>query len=146
MRLIIPILSLCILTSCTDASENEINEAPGVTVDELSSYIKELSSDYYLGRKPFTEGEKRTVKYLVEQCREIGLAPGNGDKYTQDVPLVEITGTPDQEMKVGGKGQDLTFKLKDDYVAFTYREQAEINVENSEFVFCGFGVVAPEYG
>jgi Zn-dependent M28 family amino/carboxypeptidase len=31
-------------------------------------------------------------------------------------------------------------------VAFTYREQAEIAVKNSELVFCGFGVVAPEYG
>lgn len=120
--------------------------SPEITAEELSAYVKELSDDSYLGRKPFTEGERKTVAFLESELKKAGVQPGNGDSYIQQVPLVEIQSTPSPEMQISGKGKYLTLKVNTDYVIFSEREQEEINVMNSELVFCGFGVVAPEYG
>ena len=41
--------------------------------------------------------------YLKDEFDKLGLVPGNGDSYFQDVPMVEITGTPSQIMTISGK-------------------------------------------
>ena len=43
-------------------------------------------------------------------------------------------------------GQDRVLNYPDDFVAATARLVPEITVQNSEIVFVGHGVVAPEYG
>lgn len=104
-----------------------------------------LASDEFLGRKPFTEGEVKTLSYLEEQYKLFGLSPGNGDSYFQEVPMVELTASPSEKMSIraGGKGVDLN--VLDDFVAYTERIEESVEIENSELVFAGYGVVAPEY-
>jgi len=41
--------------------------------------------------------------YLKDEFDKLGLVPGNGDSYFQDVPMVEITGTPSEIMIISGK-------------------------------------------
>ncbi len=130
--------------SCTTKPES--TPSSEITAEELAAYIKEVSDDSYLGRKPFTEGERKTVAFLETELKKLGLKPGNGDNYTQDVPLVEVKSIPSPEMQIAGTGKNLALKLNDDYVIFSEREQESIAVNNSELVFCGFGVVAPEIG
>ena len=132
------------LWSCQTKTES--TPSTEITAEELAAYIKELSDDSYLGRKPFTEGERKTVTFLETELKKQGLQSGNGDKYTQDVPLVEVKSVPSPEMQITGNGKNLSFKLNHDYVIFSEREQESIAVNNSELVFCGFGVVAPEIG
>src|SRR5580693_4593430 len=69
--------------------------------DSLADAIKVLSSDSFQGRRPFTAGETRTIDYLVKSYTALGLEPGNGNSYTQDVPLVEISpvGTPTLQLQ-----------------------------------------------
>jgi Zn-dependent M28 family amino/carboxypeptidase len=104
-----------------------------------------MSSDEYEGRGPGTKGEELTVKYLTEQFQKLGLKPGNPDgTFVQKVPLVGFTAQSTASFTAGGKTMSLNFPQ--DYVAVSRRFVPESKVENSDMVFVGYGVVAPEYG
>ncbi len=116
-----------------------------ITADGILEHTKVLSADEYEGRGPGTKGEELTVKYLTEQFQRLGLKPGNPDgTYTQRVPLVGFTGQATASFTAAGKTINLEFPK--DYVAVSRRFVPESKVENSEIVFVGYGVVAPEYG
>jgi Zn-dependent M28 family amino/carboxypeptidase len=145
-NLLITLFCSLVLASCS--KKNEFNHDDGLqsmTRESLEGYIKTLSSDEFMGRRPFTAGETKTIQYLEEQFRALGLEPGNGDSYLQDVPMVEITAIPDDQMEVTGKKDKFSLKGFDDYTLNTERTDSSIVWKNEEVVFAGFGVVAPEY-
>jgi Zn-dependent M28 family amino/carboxypeptidase len=115
-----------------------------ITPDDIKSHIAVLANDSLMGRKPFTAGETKTIGYISQQFKQIGLEPGNNGSYYQDVPMVEIAGHPSEAMELTGNSP-LTFHSGTDFVAFTEQEQQEIDLKNSPLVFAGYGVVAPEY-
>ncbi|MFP5307156.1 MAG: M28 family metallopeptidase [Gammaproteobacteria bacterium] len=116
-----------------------------ITADDLMRHVRTLSSDAFAGRLPGTVGEEKTVAYLVEQFKAMGLAPGNPDgSYVQDVPLVGITGSPRMTLWAGAR--KLTMRQGSDFVAVTARFVPEVEVNDAELVFVGYGVQAPEYG
>ena len=116
-----------------------------ITPDGLLAHIKVLASDEFEGRAPGTKGEELSVKYINDQFKKIGLKPGNPDgTYTQEVPLAGIRGEPKMSFAVGDKITEL--KYPDDFVASSARLRPEISVDNSDVVFVGYGIVAPEYG
>lgn len=116
-----------------------------ISGDTIMQHTKVLSSDEYEGRGPGTKGEELTVKYLTEQFQKLGLKPGNPDgTYVQKVPLAGFTAQPTASFTAGVKRIDL--KFPQDYVAVSRRFVPESKVENSDIVFVGYGVVAPEYG
>src|SRR5437588_1096459 len=117
-----------------------------ITPDALLAHIKILSSDGFEGRSPGTKGEELSIKYISDQFRSVGLKPGNPDgSYFQEVPLAEIKSDPKMVLAVAGK-RPMELKYPDDFVASSARLQPEIKVDNSDLVFVGYGVVAPEYG
>jgi Zn-dependent M28 family amino/carboxypeptidase len=116
-----------------------------VMANDILQHTKTLSADEYEGRGPGTKGEELTVKYLTEQFQKLGLKPGNPDgTYVQKVPLAGFTAQPKASFTAGGKTISLSFPQ--DYVAVSRRFVPESKVENSDIVFVGYGVVAPEYG
>ena len=116
-----------------------------ITPDRLLAHIKVLASDEFEGRAPSTKGEELSVKYLTKQFQSFGLKPGNPDgTYVQDVPLFGILSTPVSHVWVNGATMDL--EMKKDIVAWTIQPIPEVRVQDSEVVFVGYGVVAPEYG
>jgi Zn-dependent M28 family amino/carboxypeptidase len=116
-----------------------------INAGEMLEHTKRLSSDEFEGRGPGTPGEEKTVAYLTEQMKKIGLKPGNPDgTYVQQVPLVGLKAEPTASLTAGGKQIGMSFP--DDYVAVSRRTVPEVRVDNSEVVFVGYGVVAPEYG
>lgn len=122
------------------APEVEINEA------KLREHISTLASDEFEGRMPFSAGEEKTVAYLEEQFKSMGLEPGNGESYLQAVPLVEIDAVPTTDLIIKSDQEELQLNYRDEFVALTRRVTDQIEVKDSELVFCGFGIVAPEYG
>src|SRR6266446_6252236 len=117
-----------------------------VTPDALLSHIKTLASDEFEGRAPGSKGEQLSTKYIADQFRAIGLKPGNPDgTYIQEVPLAGIKSDPRLQFVVNGK-PPMDLKFADDFVASSARLQNEIKINNSDVVFVGYGVVAPEYG
>jgi len=118
---------------------NSINTA------DLLRHIKVLASDQFEGRGPGTPGEELTVKYITEQFQKLGLKPGNPDgTYVQKVPLAGFRAEPEAWFKAGDKEMKLE-NLKD-YVAVSRRYEPQVNVDDSDIVFVGYGVSAPEYG
>ncbi|OON71033.1 M28 family metallopeptidase [Hymenobacter sp. CRA2] len=117
----------------------------GISATVIGQHIKQLASDEFQGRKPFTVGETKTTEYLAAQFKQLGMQPGPDGSYFQQVPLVEINTTPAATMQISGKGQPLTLRYQQDFVAVTEREQPRIELNNSALVFAGYGVVAPDY-
>ena len=116
-----------------------------ISADELLSRIERLSSDAFEGRGPGTAGEDSTVAYLTAEFQRIGLQPGNPDgTWVQEVPLVGFTPEVTASMTVNGR--PISFQGPRDYVAETRRVTPEVDVRESDVVFVGYGVVAPEYG
>jgi Zn-dependent M28 family amino/carboxypeptidase len=139
-------LAALLLSGCTTEPEQ-----PGVAqalqtvqASDFLKYIETLASDDFEGRSVGTEGGAKTVDYLATEFKRIGLMPGNPDgTYLQAVPLIGYRSAPSISISVGGRRMDLRFP--DDFVAFSYERQPEVQVTRSELVFVGYGVTAPEY-
>lgn len=116
-----------------------------VKLSTFTKHVKTLSSDDFMGRKPFTKGGEMTENYLREEFKKLGLKPGNGDSYFQEVPLIEITGYPSETMKITGKNTSFTLSYLDEFVALSEKTDEKVSLDNSELVFAGYGIVAPEY-
>jgi Zn-dependent M28 family amino/carboxypeptidase len=133
------------LPSTSPAQQVPIGQLPSVDTDAVVQHTRVLSSDEYEGRAPGTKGEDLSVRYLEDQFRKAGLKPGNTDgTYLQKVPLVGITPKPAPlTFKKGGTVQ--TLKWKDDVVAWTKHVADTASLDDSELIFVGYGVVAPEF-
>jgi Zn-dependent M28 family amino/carboxypeptidase len=139
--------SLALLMACAQEADNTgLRPAvSAITADSLMSHIRVLASDAYEGRAPGTRGEDSTVAYLETQFREMGLLPGNPDgTYIQNVALMGFTSTPTASLSVAGR--TIPLRSPDDFVAVSRHDKPRIDVRNSDVVFVGYGVVAPEYG
>jgi Zn-dependent M28 family amino/carboxypeptidase len=118
---------------------------PAIDGQAILQHIKVLASDEYEGRAPGSKGEDLTVQYLTDQFQKIGLKPGNADgTYIQKVPLVGITPANPAPLTFRKGGRTLRLKYKDDVVAWTKRVTDSVSLENSDVVFVGYGIVAPE--
>ena len=116
-----------------------------ITADDLLKHIKTLSSDEFEGRGPGTRGEELSVNYITGEFKRLGLKPGNPDgTYVQKVPLMGFRAEPQLSIKAGDK--QLSYNFPDDYVAVSRHFEPEVDVKDSDVVFVGYGVEAPEYG
>ena len=149
------LLMLALLAACQGASDAPAGAtgsgdgapavAAGIGADTLLAQIERLASDEFEGRAPGSVGETRTVEYLIEQFSALGLEPGNPDgTWVQNVPLVGITPAAGDMLTVSGGGDTTTLEPGADYVAYTKRVVDEVQLD-AEFVFVGYGAVAPEY-
>ena len=118
--------------------------AGGINAADFGELVKTLASDEFEGRAPGSNGEELTVNYIRDQMQRIGLQPGNGDSWFQEVPMTETTAEPSTVLKIqqGDASRDLVFGT--DMVIGTRSGQPEIKIDNSELVFVGYGVDAPE--
>ncbi len=128
-------------TGCSQPDEADIP----VFSENVKEHIETLASDEFEGRAPATPGGRKTVEYIENQFAKIGLKPAVGDSYRQAVPLMEITGRNFSELMITGENNSLSFSYLDDMIVNTSREVEEMNLQDSELVFVGYGVVAPEY-
>lgn len=117
-----------------------------ITPEALAAHVATLSSDEFGGRAPGTKGEELTVAYLTKAFQDAGLKPANGDSYTQDVPLVSIETQGAPKMHLMKDGKALTLNYRSDMVVWTRREQPVTELHESELVFVGYGINAPERG
>ena len=119
--------------------------AAGIDAGTLLAEIEQLASDEFEGRAPGSVGEPRTVEYLIGQFSALGLEPGNPDgTWIQQVPLVGITPVAGDVLSVSRDGDTRALQPGTDYVAYTKRVVDEVELD-AEFVFVGYGAVAPEY-
>jgi Zn-dependent M28 family amino/carboxypeptidase len=160
MKRTIAMLAVCALAAaCGGADETtpaagapaasasaSVDQMPAIDQNAIMERIKVLASDEFEGRAPGTKGDELTVNYLVEESKKLGLQPGNLDgTYVQNVPLVGITGAEARPLTITKNGQKQTFEWSEEVVAWTKRVTDQVAIDNSEMVFVGYGVTAPEY-
>ena len=128
-----------------DAPADTGAAALGIDAEALLAATRTLSSDEFEGRAPGSAGEEKTIAFLTEQFSNLGLAPGNPDgTWVQKVPLVGITPSAGDTLTVSSARTSETLEPSTDYVAWTKHVVDEVQVD-AEFVFVGYGAVAPEY-
>ena len=134
-----------LLAACAGGEGAGGSAESAINGDSLMAAVRVLSSDEFEGRAPGTLGEEKTVAYLTERFKGLGLAPGNPDgSWVQNVGMVGITPTSETSVTVGGK--TLTLRFPDDIVVATLRHLEQVEVPTSDIVFVGYGIEAPEYG
>jgi Zn-dependent M28 family amino/carboxypeptidase len=121
---------------------------PSTDIDEgvFRDDVRVLASDAFEGRKPGTPGEEKTLAYLVEQFQRLGLKPGNGGSFLQQVPMVETLAGSDAVLSAAGHGRSVSLAYGRDVVVWSKLAQPQTELKGSEMVFVGYGIVAPEYG
>jgi Zn-dependent M28 family amino/carboxypeptidase len=140
MKNIVVLLIGLMLFSCVKKEANEKIALDSFTEQDLERHTKMLASDDFLGRKPFTEGETKTINYLKDEFTKIGLKSS-----FQEVPLVQVTGDPSEKLIIKKENKTLELSLNDDFVAFSRVQKELVAIDDSELVFAGYGIIAPEY-
>ena len=146
LTLIMISLSTALFYNCSSEPQGRDNINPEINSQGFDRHLKALASDEFLGRGPFSEGEEITVEYLKNQFEEMGLEPGNGESYFQDVPMVQIASQIPASLEILSSSNSIELSYRDDFVSFSQWLDEEVNIQDSELVFAGYGVVAPEYG
>ena len=139
-------LAFCLTHWAASAAAPAIAPASeSIQAGQLLAHIQRLASDEFEGRGPGTRGEELTVRYLIGQFKQYGLKPGNPDgSYIQNVPLNGVSSEAVVAITAGGK--KLEFAMPGDLIATSLRFEPEVKVADSDVVFVGYGIVAPEYG
>src|SRR5262245_9264484 len=114
----------------------------------LAAHDRFLASDQLEGRGPGTHGDKLAQQYIADQLKSYGLEPaGDNGTYFQRVPLLGLTTDRANTSLSFTKGSAAAIgplKIEEEYVGQD-KAQVEHDKLDSDVVFVGHGVVAPEY-
>ncbi len=128
--------------SCNYNQKN--NEA--ISENDIANDIITLAADSMQGRAPLSEGELKTLNYLEKRMQEIGLEPAFGESYLQEVPLVEITSSVPESIQVKSANKNIDLHAGKDISIWSPLLEHSVSINNSELVFLGYGINAPEMG
>jgi Zn-dependent M28 family amino/carboxypeptidase len=121
--------------------------APKADTQRMSEITRMLASDAFLGRAPGTQGEAKTIPYLIEQFKAAGLEPaGENGGWTQTVPMIHTQLKTPGTVSVSQSGQTAPLRIPDDVYVGTVRPVDRVAIANAPMVFVGYGVTAPERG
>ncbi len=128
------------------------NAAKEIDEAGLMAHVITLASDAYEGRAPSTPGGRKTVEYIEAEYQKIGLekpfTDADGNKsYRQAVELIEqeVTNSPALTFAYEDGSTDV-LAYKESSMSWSTRVGEAASIENSDLVFVGYGVVAPEFG
>jgi hypothetical protein len=129
------LLALPLLLALTAAAPD-----PSADPAQLSATVKDLASDAFEGRGPGTAGEDKTVAYLIERFKALGIEPGgeNGS-YVQRVPLIHTrigAGTMSFGNTAATQGKEINVT--------TVHARERVSIAGLPMIFVGYGVHAPE--
>ena len=122
-----------------------------ITADDLRVRIRTLADDRFEGRAPGTETGEASADWIAAEMERVGLKPAGTDgSWFQTVEMVEQTvdeAASGLTFSGGASERDYEMTLREDAVIWTKRqEETELSFTDSEVIFVGYGVVAPEYG
>jgi Zn-dependent M28 family amino/carboxypeptidase len=142
---------LCVLALLSGCTVQPTLPPPTTDIDETAyrNALWLLASDQFEGRKPGTPGADKTVAFLADHFRNLGLKPGNESgkpaTFFQQVPLIEVTPGADAHLTVLGQSGARPLPLGQEAVIWSKRAVPEVHLQRSDLIFVGFGTVAPEY-
>ena len=145
-RALVAVLALALSAGCAEPAAEIGGALETITSEEIARHVETLASDEFEGRGPASPGEEKTLEYLRAEFERLGLRPGNGESWFQEVPLVSITADPAMSLAVAGGGRTTDLAYGVEFIGWTTRVIDRTEITDSEMVFVGYGVIAPEYG
>jgi Zn-dependent M28 family amino/carboxypeptidase len=139
------LLIIISIAACKNNTKKTESASDAITADDMKRHISVLASDDFEGRAPSTPGEEKTIKYLAEQFRQLGLEPANHGNWFQEVSMIKITAVKNIKLAISGGKEKVDLKFPDDFIGGTPQTQDLIKEDNSDMIFAGYGIVAPEY-
>ncbi|WNC67170.1 M28 family metallopeptidase [Thalassotalea nanhaiensis] len=137
--------ALTVTVSSAVSAESFTQAYHNISADKLHEHVKVIASDEFEGRLPTTNGEKKVLDYLTTQFKKNGWQPGNNGSFLQPVELSEITAGDDTTLSINGKGKTNKLTYLTEMVLGTSRVSELETITDSEIVFVGYGINAPEY-
>jgi len=141
---LIIIMIIAVLTGCKAGKKGIDTAVNSITIDDMKEMISVIASDDFQGRAPSTTGEEKTIKYLAEQFKKAGLKPANSGSYFQEVSLLKLTADKSMRFDIKGLKSEFSLKYPDDFIGSTPQVNDNINIDNSNVVFVGYGINSPE--
>ena len=140
------LMIIIVFVSCNVENNRIKSSIAGITVEDMKDRISVLASDDFLGRAPATEGEEKTINYLAEQFKKIGLKPADKNSFFQEVPLVKLTSDGSMKLDITGGKSKISLKFSDDFIGGTPQISELVQISNSDIVFVGYGINSPKDG
>ena len=141
--------SMIFITGCEPAVTPDTGTKPPVaSAADIGRRIERLSSDEFQGRAPGTPGGQAASQYIADEMKAAGLEPmGKNGTYFQSVELTAQTVLPSSTLSISNGEEDIfDGNSTENAVFWTKRLDETVDVKDSEIVFVGYGVTAPEYG
>ncbi len=140
------VITLLLFHGCTSKTSEIEDAMASITAEDLKKDVEILSSDEFEGRSPASKGEELTIEFLKNEFQALGLKPGNKDSFFQEVPLIKINSEPTRTLEISGPNAVNKFQYGDEFVSTTMRIVEKVSLKDSEMIYVGYGIVAPEYG
>lgn len=140
------IFSVLVLLAVLFMGCNKKASISEISYENIEKHIVELAADKYKGRAPMSDVEPMVLDYISTQMKEIGLEGANNGSYFQDVPILAITSKLSNTIDFETPKGNISFDKLSEYVAFSQKVNHEMSLDNSEVIFAGFGINAPEFG
>jgi Zn-dependent M28 family amino/carboxypeptidase len=139
--------SLLMITGCQSAETPDIGVKPPVaSAADLGRRIERLASDEFEGRAPGTPGGQAASQYIANEMKAAGLVPmGKNGTYFQPVQLTETEVLPTSSSSITGGARIMTAVMGKNTVFWTKRLKESQTIEDSDIIFVGYGIIAPEY-
>ena len=141
--------SLVFVAGCEPAISPDTSVKPAIaSAADIGRRIEKLASDEFEGRTPGTPGGQAASQYIADEMKAAGLAPmGENGTYFQPVELTAQTVLPSSSMEiVKGETQVIDGNSTENAVFWTKRLDKSVEIKDSDLVFVGYGVTAPEFG
>src|SRR6266568_50363 len=117
-----------------------------VDPEHIRAHVRFLSQDLLEGRGTGQRGGDIAAEYIATQFWLYGLkAAGDNGTFFQRVPMVGITPAPETTCEhAPAKGDAMQLKPLDQYVAYDETQRPSDDID-TEIVYVGYGIEAPEY-
>src|SRR6476620_10027589 len=117
-----------------------------INPERIRAHVHFLSHDLLEGRGTGQRGGDIAGEYIATQLWLYGLkAAGDNGTFFQRLPMVGITPAPETTFEFDpNKGDTMRLKPLEDYVAYDQTQRTSSDID-SEIVYVGYGVEAPEY-
>jgi Zn-dependent M28 family amino/carboxypeptidase len=140
------LLSAALAAGCAGRDTDARRAEKSIRAVDLERHVLALASDEFQGRRPFTEGERKTVDYIAAELEKMGFEGANGGSFFQEVPLAEMTVSLAGPAVVTTDQGRIDLRFPEDIIISSSRIMEQIDIRDSQIVFAGYGIVAPEYG
>lgn len=118
-----------------------------ITQDDLHFRIATLADDRFEGRAPAAEAGERAAQWIADELARVGVQPAGTEGWYQPVPLIEATLDEERSrLDISVNGEPMGMTMGQDVVYWSQNPEEHVAIADTELVFVGYGVVAPEYG